>query len=61
MAAKTGTQLQSAVQSHLGNRDSGTIGGVAIGDAVLDSINKAGMKITQPKCVHQPWDHHVFY
>jgi len=37
----TGTELVTAVQSHLGNRDSGKIGSSDVATAARDSVNKA--------------------
>jgi len=46
MSALTGSELIAQVKGNLGNRDSGTVGGVAIDTAAMNSINAAIIEVT---------------
>ena len=47
MSAKTGNELITAVEQFIGGRTTGTIGGVAIPDVVLDSLNRGLWKFSR--------------
>ena len=47
MATKTGTELVSAIKSHIGDRNNGKVGSTSVNDAVQDSINRALYDITR--------------